>query len=152
MLENVYGLAVIFEMEFQGRKASPCEFGLRDSRHFKVNLYARMDFRLTPEGKIHVLEASPTPNLSEGEDFAESAAHVGLNTASCFTKSAVSRQMETSVTYWGRSSAIRLRQSSPSAQTFQLSNGRRAAVGAGGSAQGYCASVRSLDAAKYFHH
>ena len=40
--------------------------------------YARMDFRLTPEGKIYVLEANPNPTLALGEDFAESAAHAGL--------------------------------------------------------------------------
>jgi D-alanine-D-alanine ligase len=40
--------------------------------------YARMDFRLTPEGKPYVLEANPNPNLALGEDFAESAAHDGL--------------------------------------------------------------------------
>jgi len=37
-----------------------------------------MDFRLTPEGKLYVLEANPNPNLAHGEDFAESAAHAGL--------------------------------------------------------------------------
>ncbi|MBL9091423.1 MAG: hypothetical protein JNL96_09385 [Planctomycetaceae bacterium] len=40
--------------------------------------YARMDFRLTPEGKFYVLEANPNPNLAQGEDYAESAAHAGL--------------------------------------------------------------------------
>jgi D-alanine-D-alanine ligase len=40
--------------------------------------YARMDFRLTAEGKIYVLEANPNPNLAQGEDFADSAAHDGL--------------------------------------------------------------------------
>lgn len=40
--------------------------------------YARMDFRLTPDGKLYVLEANPNPNLARGEDFAESAARVGL--------------------------------------------------------------------------
>ena len=40
--------------------------------------YARMDFRLTPEGKLYVLEANPNPNLARDEDFAESAAHDGI--------------------------------------------------------------------------
>jgi len=40
--------------------------------------YARMDFRLTPEGKFYVLEANPNPNLAQGEDYAESAAHAGM--------------------------------------------------------------------------
>jgi D-alanine-D-alanine ligase len=40
--------------------------------------YARMDFRLTPEGKFYVLEANPNPNLAQGEEFAGSAAHIGV--------------------------------------------------------------------------
>ena len=43
-----------------------------------ISGYARMDFRLTAEGKIYVLEANPNPNLAQGEDFAESAAHAGM--------------------------------------------------------------------------
>jgi len=41
--------------------------------------YARMDFRMSPEGKLYVLEANPNPNLALGEDFAESAAHAGIS-------------------------------------------------------------------------
>lgn len=40
--------------------------------------YARLDLRLTPEGKIHVLEANPNPQLAYDEDFAESAHSAGL--------------------------------------------------------------------------
>lgn len=40
--------------------------------------YARLDYRLTEHGKIYLLEANPNPNLSYGEDFAESAHHAGL--------------------------------------------------------------------------
>lgn len=40
--------------------------------------YARLDFRLTPAGKLYILEANPNPNLARDEDFAESAAHAGL--------------------------------------------------------------------------
>lgn len=35
--------------------------------------YARMDFRVTPEGNAYVLEANANPNLEAEEDFAESA-------------------------------------------------------------------------------
>ena len=35
--------------------------------------YARMDFRVTPAGEVYVLEANPNPNLSEDEDFSQSA-------------------------------------------------------------------------------
>ena len=40
--------------------------------------YARMDLRLTPNGRIYLLEANPNPNLEYGEDFAESAHTIGI--------------------------------------------------------------------------
>jgi D-alanine-D-alanine ligase len=43
-----------------------------------MNGYARMDFRLTPDGQLYVLEANPNPHLAYGEDFAESAHKSGL--------------------------------------------------------------------------
>ena len=40
--------------------------------------YARMDFRMRPDGSIFVLEANANPNISHEEDFADSAKAVGL--------------------------------------------------------------------------
>ena len=40
--------------------------------------YARMDMRLTDSGEVYILEANPNPNLSFGEDFAESAEKMGV--------------------------------------------------------------------------
>jgi D-alanine-D-alanine ligase len=40
--------------------------------------YARMDFRMRPDGRIYVLEANANPNLTAEEDFAESARSAGL--------------------------------------------------------------------------
>ena len=40
--------------------------------------YARIDLRLTGDGRIFVLEANPNPNLSYGEDFAESGDARGI--------------------------------------------------------------------------
>ena len=40
--------------------------------------YARMDFRVTPTGQAYVLEANANPNLSQGEDFAQSALAFGV--------------------------------------------------------------------------
>lgn len=40
--------------------------------------YARIDLRCNAEGKVYVLEANPNPNLSFGEDFAESAETDGI--------------------------------------------------------------------------
>jgi len=47
-------------------------------RVLSLSGYARMDLRLTPDGRIYVLEANPNPNLEYGEDFAESAEASGL--------------------------------------------------------------------------
>lgn len=41
--------------------------------------YARMDLRMTDDGRVYVLEANPNPNLSFGEDFAESAERAGMS-------------------------------------------------------------------------
>ncbi len=41
--------------------------------------YARMDLRMRADGRVYVLEANANPNLSFGEDFAESAEKVGLS-------------------------------------------------------------------------
>lgn len=40
--------------------------------------YARLDMRLTPEGKVYILEANANPNLEYGDDFAESAHSAGV--------------------------------------------------------------------------
>ena len=42
-------------------------------RALSLSGYARMDFRMRPDGSVFVLEANANPNLSRGEDFAESA-------------------------------------------------------------------------------
>ena len=41
--------------------------------------YARMDLRLTADGRVYVLEANPNPNLEYGEDFSESAEKAGIS-------------------------------------------------------------------------
>ena len=51
----------------------------RAYRNLNLSGYARMDLRMTQDGNVYVLEANPNPQLSFGEDFAESAAHVGLS-------------------------------------------------------------------------
>jgi D-alanine-D-alanine ligase len=43
--------------------------------------YARMDFRMRPDGSVFVLEANANPNISEQEDFADSAKAAGVNYA-----------------------------------------------------------------------
>jgi D-alanine-D-alanine ligase len=48
-------------------------------RILEITGYARLDFRLTPDGQVYVLEANPNPQLADGEDFAASAALAGLS-------------------------------------------------------------------------
>ena len=40
--------------------------------------YARMDFRVKPDGQVYVLEANANPNLEAAEDFSESARAAGV--------------------------------------------------------------------------
>jgi D-alanine-D-alanine ligase len=47
-------------------------------RALDLNGYARIDMRLTEEGRVYVLEANPNPNLAYGEDFAESGEKAGV--------------------------------------------------------------------------
>ena len=41
--------------------------------------YARLDLRMRDDGKVFLLEANANPDLTYGEDFAESAESVGIN-------------------------------------------------------------------------
>ena len=41
--------------------------------------YARLDYRVTDDGHIYVLEANPNPQIANEEDFADSAKHCGVD-------------------------------------------------------------------------
>ena len=41
--------------------------------------YARLDYRLTERGDAYLLEANPNPQIAKDEDFARSAAHLGIS-------------------------------------------------------------------------
>ena len=47
-------------------------------RALHMSGYARMDFRMGPDGRVFVLEANANPNMSYGEDFSESAHVAGM--------------------------------------------------------------------------
>jgi D-alanine-D-alanine ligase len=47
-------------------------------RSLMLSGYARIDLRLTEDGRVYVLEANPNPQLAYGEDFAESAETAGI--------------------------------------------------------------------------
>jgi D-alanine-D-alanine ligase len=40
--------------------------------------YARLDYRLTDKRRLYLLEANPNPQIAKNEDFADSAAHAGM--------------------------------------------------------------------------
>jgi len=61
-----------------GAEAQFDRMAKRIFRALYMSGYARMDFRMRPDGSIFVLEANCNPNLSYGEDFAESAAAAGV--------------------------------------------------------------------------
>ena len=50
----------------------------RAYRALEQSGYARMDFRLTDDGQIYLIESNPNPDLTFGEDFAKSAELAGL--------------------------------------------------------------------------
>jgi D-alanine-D-alanine ligase len=47
-------------------------------RSLMLSGYARIDLRLTEDGRVYILEANPNPQLAFGEDFAESAEAAGI--------------------------------------------------------------------------
>jgi D-alanine-D-alanine ligase len=60
-------------------QAKVARIGKRVYRALNMSGYGRIDFRMREDGEIFVLEANANPNLSYGEDFAESAAAAGLS-------------------------------------------------------------------------
>jgi D-alanine-D-alanine ligase len=48
-------------------------------RALDMSGFARMDLRMRPDGSLFVLEANANPNLTYGEDFAESAEVAGIS-------------------------------------------------------------------------
>jgi len=47
-------------------------------RALSLSGYARMDFRMRPDGSVFVLEANANPNISHREDYADSAKAAGV--------------------------------------------------------------------------
>jgi D-alanine-D-alanine ligase len=50
----------------------------RTYRALELSGYARIDLRLDEAGRIWILEANPNPQIAQGEDFAASAAKIGV--------------------------------------------------------------------------
>jgi D-alanine-D-alanine ligase len=47
-------------------------------RTLELDGYARIDYRLSPDGELYFLEANPNPEIAEGEEFAQAALHAGI--------------------------------------------------------------------------
>ncbi len=55
------------------------QYARRAYKALYLSGYARMDFRVTADNRIFLLEANPNPDLTCGEDFAESAEVGGIS-------------------------------------------------------------------------
>ena len=51
----------------------------RAYRALELSGYARIDLRLDEAGNAWVIEANPNPQIARGEDFAASAAKIGIS-------------------------------------------------------------------------
>ncbi len=58
----------------------------RTCRSLHLRDYARIDLRLTPDGRIYILEVNPNPDLAYGEEVAESAERAGISYAALLQK------------------------------------------------------------------
>jgi D-alanine-D-alanine ligase len=61
------------------QQAGLARLAKRIFRALHMSGYARMDLRMREDGKVFLLEANANPDLTYGEDFAESAAAAGLD-------------------------------------------------------------------------
>jgi len=62
-----------------GAETRMVQLARRVYRALHMSGYARMDMRMRPDGSVFVLEANANPNLTYGDDFAESAHRAGLD-------------------------------------------------------------------------
>ena len=63
----------------EGKAEEITRMAKRIYRALGLSGFARIDLRLTPEGRIYVLEANPNPDLCHDEDFSQSAKTAGVD-------------------------------------------------------------------------
>src|SRR5690606_27268764 len=63
----------------EGAEVRIVQLAKRVFRALHMSGYARMDMRMRPDGSVFVLEANANPNLTYGEDFAESGELAGYD-------------------------------------------------------------------------
>src|SRR2546429_9341594 len=77
--QNKYGIDSGIAVDLPDAKAEWIQhLCKRAFRALELSGYARIDLRLEDNGNVWVLEANPNPQIARGEDFAESAAKVGI--------------------------------------------------------------------------
>jgi D-alanine-D-alanine ligase len=75
-----YGITTAAAVDLPDGTAARLEqLSKRIFRALHLTGYARMDFRLRPDGALYVLEANANPNLSAAEDLAQSALSAGID-------------------------------------------------------------------------
>jgi D-alanine-D-alanine ligase len=89
---NIATSRVKWDVEYQkkiGLDAGPARLAPALKREFErlskriyrilhLSGYARIDYRLTEDGRIYVLEVNPNPQIARNEDFADAAEHSGV--------------------------------------------------------------------------
>jgi D-alanine-D-alanine ligase len=90
---NIATGKVKWDVEYQkkiGLRTQPAKLEAKTKKDFEnlskriyrilgLNGYARIDYRLTEDGRIYVLEVNPNPQIAHNEDFADSAEHCGVS-------------------------------------------------------------------------
>ena len=78
--QQKYGITTAAAVDLpDGTVARLEQLSKRIFRALHLTGYARMDFRLRPDGELFVLEANANPNISAAEDFAQSALTAGMS-------------------------------------------------------------------------
>jgi D-alanine-D-alanine ligase len=76
--QKKYGIVTAAATELPpGVEAQLDRLSRRMYRALRLSGYARMDFRVRPDGTVFALEANANPNISKEEDFAQSARAAG---------------------------------------------------------------------------
>jgi D-alanine-D-alanine ligase len=78
--QQKYGISTAAAQELPpGVEAQLDRLSRRIYRALRLSGYARMDFRVRPDGTVFALEANANPNISRDEDFAQSALAAGCD-------------------------------------------------------------------------
>lgn len=72
----------IYQQQAEGLSPQLANHIIKTSRRIfrllELDGYARIDYRLRPDGELYFLEANPNPEIAEREEFASAAAEAGM--------------------------------------------------------------------------